>query len=337
MSDPANEPAQGHLHIKISYPILHENLCMRSLFQLAGVLLLASCTPPNRLLTYPVNTTPVMTLDPPPQKILVMNTYDVTLMKYRENKTALFIALIDSMMQVAAERINKQGIKTELLKGCTKAEDKKDSIVYALCAKYKASQAIVFNSFDVYFDQTGVEVVRNSDRSKDKTAYYDIVGKTNFTLYDTSRVIKNMDVDKKYHHSARSVISGLLAAGPNVVVQHKDAWRIAWEVNQEFLNYFFPGEVKKTRLLFTSKNFAAVGQAILKNDYEAALIESLRLANSPDNKTASRAHYNCAVLFERKNQRYEVKRHLAQAILLAHLPEAKMMEEDYLELPAKEL
>ena len=40
---------------------------------------------------------------------------------------------------------------------------------------------------------------------------------------------------------------------------------------QQYLNYFFPGEKMRSRPVFVSKGFEAVGQAISRQDYEAAL------------------------------------------------------------------
>lgn len=292
------------------------------------LLLLVSCTAPKNIISYTSRTMPIYAVDPPPQKIILLNSYNVSAKKYRDNKEQLFLQLIDTMMYWAATRIQENaGIETELIRGYTPVTG--DSTIYRLIADHKATHAITVYNFDVSFNQTRVDVTKDNSGSKRREAYYDIVADIGYSFYAHDTLIKQRDLHQSRFHSSRSVASGLLAAGPNVVVQKDDAYRIVIESWQEYLHYFFPGEKNRSRPVFISKGFEAVGQALSRKDYEAALTESLRFIDDPDKTKAAKSCYNCAVFFERKNQPEEAKKYLRQSLSLATINEAKQMWYDF--------
>ena len=292
------------------------------------LLLLSSCTAPKNIISYTSRTIPIYSVDPPPKKIILLNNYDVASKKYRDNKEQLFLRLIDTMMYWAGKRINDNtGIETQVIRGYTLANG--DSTIYRLIADHKATHAITVSDFDVSFEQTRVDVTKDNSGSKSREAYYDIVADISYSLYAQDSLIRRRDLHQSRFHSSRSVASGLLAAGPNVVVQKDDAYRIVMEIWQQYLNYFFPGEKMRSRPVFINKGFEAVGQAISRQDYEAALTESLRFIGDPDKTKAAKACYNCAVFFDRKNQPEEAKKYLRQSLSFATLVEAKQMWYDF--------
>ena len=292
------------------------------------ILLLASCTAPRNMISYTSRTIPIYAVDPPPQKIILLNNYDVAAKKYRDNKEQLFLQLIDTMMYWAGKRIKENtGIETEVIRGYTSANS--DSSISSLIAVHKASHAMSVNYFDVSFEQTRVDVTKDNSGSKSRQAYYDIVSDISYSFYAHDSLIKKRDLHQSRFHSSRSVTSGLLAAGPNVVVQKDDAYRIVQESWQQYLNYFFPGEKMRSRPVFINKGFEAVGQAISRQDYEAALTESLRFIDDPDKTKAAKSCYNCAVFFERKNQPEEAKKYLRRSLSFATLNEAKQMWNEF--------
>ena len=297
-------------------------------FAICFLLLLVSCTAPKNIISYTSRTAPIYAVDPPPQKIILLNNYNVSAKKYRDNKEQLFLQLIDTMMYWAATRIHENtGIGTEVIRGYTSAYG--DSTIYRLIGERKATHAIAVSNFDVSFEQTRIDVTKDNSGSKSRQAYYDIVADISYSFYAQGSLIKQRDLHQSRFHSSRSVASGLLAAGPNVVVQKDDAYRIIIESWQEYLNYFFPGEKMRNRPVFINKGFEAVGQALSKQDYETALTESLRFIDDPDKTKAARSCYNCAVFFERKNQPEEAKKYLRQSLSLATLNEAKQMWDDF--------
>jgi len=292
------------------------------------LLLLSSCTAPKNIISYTSRTIPIYSVDPPPKKIILLNNYDVASKKYRDNKEQLFLRLIDTMMYWAGKRINDNtGIETQVIRGYTLANG--DSTIYRLIADHKATHAITVSDFDVSFEQTRVDVTKDNSGSKSREAYYDIVADISYSLYAQGSLIRQRDLHQSRFHSSRSVASGLLAAGPNIVVKKDDAYRIVMEIWQEYLNYFFPGEKLRSRPVFINKGFEAVGKAISQQDYEAALTESLRFIDDADKTKAAKASYNCAVFFDRKSQPEEAKKYLRQSLSLATLSEAKQMWNDF--------
>lgn len=295
---------------------------------ICSLLFLISCAAPKDIISYTSKTLPVYAVDPQPQKIILLNNYNVAVKKYRDNKEQLFLQLIDTMMYWAAKKINDNtGIETEVIRGYTSVD--KDSSLSSLISTHKASHAISVTYFDVSFEQTRVDVTKEGNGSKNREAFYDIVADISYSFYAHDSLIKQRDLHQSRFHSSRSVVSGLLAAGPNVVSQKDDAYRIVQESWQQYLNYFFPGEKMRSRRVFINKEFEAVGKALSRPDYEAALTESLRYIDDPDNLKAAKACYNCAVFFERKNQPEEAKKYLRKSLSLAELSEAKQMWYDF--------
>ena len=148
-----------------------------------SMLLWVACTAPNRIISFTAKTKPVYSIDPLPQKILLLNANDIVAKKYRDSKEELFISLTDNLMNWISKRVlEKEGIPAEVIKGYTSITGNTDSILKVLLSKYNATHAIVLQSFDVYFDQTNVEVVKGSDGVKNITASYDIVP-TNSKLF----------------------------------------------------------------------------------------------------------------------------------------------------------
>lgn len=310
-------------------PLLNTlNSNYRIIFLLA--VFFSACTAPTRLLNYSAKTSPVYPLETIPEKILILNTYDIAAKKFRDNKEELFISLTNDLMNRAAKNLNeKQQIKTEVIQGYTNTNENSDETIKNLLQKYNATHAIVIRSFDVFFNQSRVDVSKDDDGSKNRQAYYDIESDISYALYSKQALIKEKTVNKVRFHSSRRVLSGLLAAGPNIVTQQDDARNISFDNLSEYLNYFFPGEAQRNRQVFIGKGFEAVGAAINKGDYEAALIESLRLIEDPNKEKAAKAMYNCAVFYERKDQPDEAIKYLRRSLSAFELLPAQIMYDDF--------
>ena len=194
--------------------------------------------------------------------------------------------------------------------------------------KHKASHAIAITFIDVYFDQTDVEVTKD-DSGTSREAFYDIVSNINYVLYNRNGVFKDLKVDQRRFHSSRAVLSGLLAAGANVVKNSEDAVAISRHNVEAYLNNFFPGRADRTRVVFVGKELDGVKTALVTGDYETAMEESRRFIHHPDHKLAAKPNYNCAVLFERSNQHAQIKLYLEQSLGLYNLPQARSMMNDY--------
>lgn len=191
------------------------------------ILLLCSCSGTIQLATSREEPrVEIRQLPPGPKHILLLNTFNTRNRKFRENKKELFDRFIDSVLTTAATLImSRPFIATSVVPGFTDISSK-DSLLYNLMIKQNATYAMVIDSFNVDFNQTRVEVTKTSSGSKDREAFYDIVSTLSFSLYNKDSLIDNQLVNSNRYHSSRKVVSGLLAAGPNVVIQRKDAWEV---------------------------------------------------------------------------------------------------------------
>ena len=179
----------------------------------------------------------IQLLPPGHQTILLLNTLDTRNRKYRENKKELFDRFIDSVLTTASTLIRSRPfISTSVVPGFTDISSK-DSLLYNLMAKHNTTYAIVLDSFNVDFHQTRVDVTKSSNGSKAREAFYDIVSNLGFSLYSKDSLINHQQVSSERYHSSRNVVSGLLAAGPNVVVQRSDAWVVTERNLRNYLTY----------------------------------------------------------------------------------------------------
>jgi hypothetical protein len=109
-----------------------------------------------------------------------------------------------------------------------------DSIYFDLIKKHSATKAIVIKNLNAYFYQTGVEVTRDGNH-KDREASYDIVADVDYVLYDDSKKIKEFHTLVWEFFTTRNVVSGLLAAGPDIVGKQKHAFKIVQKNAEQFV------------------------------------------------------------------------------------------------------
>ena len=292
-------------------------------------ILLSSCTSGRSFISNDLQTIPFYPIEPAPQRILVLSVFDVAPMKFRDNKEELFMLLSDSLLTGISREIQYRGkIPSEVLPGLTNL-GVNDASVDSLMKQHKASHAIVITDLDVHFKQTRVDVTGDKKTGKSREAYYDIVSIIHYTLFDKSGIVHAFPIDRSRFHSSRSVTSGLLAAGPNIVSNNKDALAIVQDNGFEYINQILPLWVRRTRKLFAAKELSNVSAAISKEDYEAAFQESRRFVHDPDKKLAAKANYNCAMLKEKMNEPVEAKKYLLESLALHPLEEAYSIRHDY--------
>ena len=174
-------------------------------------------------------------------KIIIINSFDAQLMKARKSKKELFAALADSLKQMLNFELNGRD-KTEviIIPDVIKNPENNDSIYFNLINAYHASKAIVIKTLDAYFEQTGVEVVKEADGKK-RTASYNICSSAKYFLYNRTSKVKESETKLCKFFTERNVLSGFLAAGPDIVGKSKYAFKIiqdnAKEYNKEISYY----------------------------------------------------------------------------------------------------
>lgn len=158
---------------------------------------------------------------------IITRQENATYSKEKSNKQKeLFQMLADSLQQTLSIKLkDKFNREAEVLQTTISPAEYTDSLIQVLMKTKSASAAIVIREINIYFPQTGVEVERSSSGSKIRTASYDICSFVRYNFFRLAKNSRKSEITKCEFHSERGVISGLLAAGPNVVKKKKDAFK----------------------------------------------------------------------------------------------------------------
>jgi len=166
--------------------------------------------------------------------MLIINSFDVMSSKIRKNKKALFIELTDSLKQTLYEATPAPNGKMIVIPDLDKEAPGSDSTIHSLMVQNNASKAIVIIELNAFFNQTHVDVVKEAS-GKDRTAYYDICSAITYRLYDMEANFKDSKIVSCEFFTARDVVSGLFAAGPDIVGKKKHAFNIVRKNALEYL------------------------------------------------------------------------------------------------------
>lgn len=170
-----------------------------------------------------------------PGNILIINSFDAMSIKARKNKKELFAELADSLKQLLHNRVQPQSqLQVNIIPGLFNETTNSDSTIFSLMSNHNASTAIVIKKLDVHFNQTGV-VVTGVKNDKTRTASYDICAVITYILYNSETKLKEVEISICEYYTDRIVTSGLLAAGPDVVVKRKDAFKIIAKNAEKYL------------------------------------------------------------------------------------------------------
>jgi tetratricopeptide (TPR) repeat protein len=291
------------------------------------------CTAPS-IISTTIPTLPVYhPFGQTPPIIVVANSFDVAQSKYRDNKEKQFVMLLNHAVRHTDFQIDKQvDAKSFFEEGLLIPPATRDSITRILMNAYNATHAILITSFNIYFEQTEVVVTESEGGGKSREAFYDIIVEIEYSFRDRKGPLYDTLISLRKFHSSRAVISGLLAAGPNIVSNTEESLGGVEANVESYLRSFFPGKDIRSRFLFVTKEFKAVGLALKKFDYKKAFDLSEQLSTSPDNFIAARAYYNCAVFLEYEGKYESAKVYLQEALKRNTLQEAEMMLFDYVNI-----
>lgn len=300
---------------------------MKLLIPALAALLLTACSS-SQFITYQVPAQPEQSLQPAPQKVLLLNTFNPAVYR-NNNKREMLTVLTDTLLaQMARQLSDLAGIETQTLFGHTPVYTTADAgSIIKLMETHGASHAISIKELDLFFDQTNVEVTK-TQTGKEREAFYDICSNIQYELFDRTQRLESTPVQLRRFHSSRQVISGLLAAGPSYAKNKNDFYNLAADNKDRFLSRYFPVYIHRKRILFTGGPLKPVGKALSQNDYTQALQRSLQLTESASREVRAQAWYNSAVLSERLNRLADAERYLQRSLQLMPLAEALAMERD---------
>lgn len=166
--------------------------------------------------------------------ILVINSYDVMSQKFRKNKKELFLELTDSLKQILYESTPAPNGKMIIIPALLKDTLALGGTIDSLLLQNGASRAIVIMRLDAFFNQTNVEVEKD-EHGKSRTASYDICANINYRLYHKGAQWTQSSIINCEFFTNRAVVSGLFAAGPDIVGKKKHVFKMMRKNALEYL------------------------------------------------------------------------------------------------------
>lgn len=300
---------------------------MRSFHILILGILCGSCSA-----IYPVatgiETTPVHPFPETPKLIVLGSNVDVTAESFRKNKELQFIRLIDTTLFWIGEAFNRNNVLTFTERDESKFIGCNDGCQQTFIALNSADYLILITSFRVYFEQTEVQVTE-TESGKSREAFYDIVAEVHYRVQGKNGETDHYPVEARKFHSSRTVLSGLLAAGPDIVANQDEALNILAHNVQLFMRNFFPDKDSRVRALFVNQSFKPLKELMQSGNTQQAIEFCEQLSHQPDLTTAAKALYNMAVLEEYLGHYHAARKLLMESMNITPLNEARSMLTDY--------
>jgi hypothetical protein len=159
--------------------------------------------------------------------VLVVNACDPGAFHARKKKESLFVEIADSLKNYIADQLQtRYGFTARIIDLPIPDNGNRSTVTDSLIRTYQAGYLVLFDTLDVYFQQTHVDV-SGTKGNKERVAYYDICADIHYCLFAPGKLLQ-ADLNKtRDFFTSRKVISGLLAAGPDIVGKKKDAFRMA--------------------------------------------------------------------------------------------------------------
>jgi hypothetical protein len=170
------------------------------------------------------------------QLILVVNCFDVSGTRFRNNKKELLAGLADSIRFQLSEKINVSGAG----KAVNIEQTVSTAMIDSLLRQHDAAAAIAILNIAPEFEQKEVNVERASDGSKKRTARYDLCSSVIYMLITRNGSTNEREERNCEFFTERTVMSGLLAAGPDLVGKSKWVYRSVGKNVTDYFEYIIP-------------------------------------------------------------------------------------------------
>jgi hypothetical protein len=257
--------------------------------------------------------------------IAFLNVFDYTKLTYtNENKIEVNIAGInkveEGLEQAFAENPDfKFLVFDTLVEGRASASFANDIIpdsVSIICREAKANLVLALEAFSTYFDQV-IEVEEYDDGSKSRTAYFTLIVKAGFTLYNATgvRVDRNMITESEMYLS-RPALTGIYAIPPSLVKASGEINKLALAAGKDYVGRFYPSSEKVSRKLKTGKEFTDAVAFCRFGNWPEAVKALMPLTESTNPKISGKAAYNLSVVYEAEGNasmsEYWLKKSLGQ-------------------------
>ena len=159
-------------------------------------------------------------------KVLVVNGYDPSSTSFRKNKKELLSEVADSLRYYLMEIIERENAgKVSLAEQRVVPLGDSTDWLDNLLQQKQTDFVIVILNVEAEFVKTDVEVERQDDGSKKRTARYDLCSTINYLLAGKKDAYSERKEIVCEFFTERTVMSGLLAAGPDLVGKSKWVFR----------------------------------------------------------------------------------------------------------------
>jgi hypothetical protein len=246
-------------------------------------------------------------INPGVQKMLFVSRFDTSMVEFNKEKVV---------------EVYKQSYSS-FIEGLAKGFEAADSIVFNLAdtvlggnwytieppvfnegpiidllQKYPTDYLLTLDALELDREQQ-VDVNENDDGSKSRQAYYDLVITALLSLYDhDGNVVDQIKLDDRQYINDRSVVSGLLAVGPNIGNFAEVINPLAHDLGFGFAALFFEQETMVMRLFHSGKVFKDAARLAANGQWHEAEHILLPLAEHHDRKIATQAAENLAIVYE---------------------------------------
>lgn len=163
--------------------------------------------------------------------------------------------------------------------------------------KYPHHLLLTLDDFEAEMEEE-VVMTENSDGSTVTTAYYFLVVRSSWTLFDsTGTVLDKITLMQEEPYKSRPVLLGLLAIGPSFSKAAPAINRLAWLTGYDYWSRLSPQPITFIRPYYSFGKLRDAAAAMTTEDWATAisLLEPLAEGN---NKVAAKAAYNLAVVYE---------------------------------------
>jgi hypothetical protein len=239
--------------------------------------------------------------------IAFLNLFDYTKLTYtNENKIEVNISGINKVEEgleqaFAGDPDFEFLVFDTLVKGRASAgfiNDISPDSVRIICREAKASLVLALEAFSTYFDQV-IEVEEYDDGSKSRTAYFTLVVKAGFTLYNATgvRVDRSMITESEMYLS-RPALTGIYAIPPSLVKASGEINKLAMAAGKDYVGRFYPSSETVSRKLKTGKEFTDAVAFCKYSNWPEAIRALMPLTESTNPNISRKAAYNLSVVYE---------------------------------------
>lgn len=260
------------------------------------------------MVQFPVTEAPEILLPSGPHDIMLLSRYDTSLIDFTNKKVIAvyrnsYRSFIEGLQEGFADiDYLSLSLADTIIQGkwyTPESAQFPDSVMIpTLLTRFPAAYLLTLDAMELDKDQE-MEVTENDDGSKDRRAHYDLIVSIALAMYDRQGhvVDKVLMTDQEFIND-RSVISGLLAVGPNIGNYSEVALPVAHDLGYEFASMFVQQETMAMRMFHSGKVFKQAATQARNGNWHQAGELLLPFTENSDTKIAKQAAHNMAIISE---------------------------------------